>query len=93
MKVLFLIRYIDELPGRVDNLVTLCVDEIDADRLALRRTIEASLARLESETLIARNGDLLLLLTNEERDIGRVDQEHLDSVVGAEERELGKAPL
>ena len=71
LKVLFLIRYIDELPGSVDNLVTLCVDEIDADKLALRKTIEASLARLEGETLIARNGDLYFFLTNEERDIGR----------------------
>ena len=47
LKVLFLIRYIDELPGNADNLVTLCVDEIDADKLALRKDIEDSLARLE----------------------------------------------
>ncbi|MBT3222931.1 MAG: BREX system P-loop protein BrxC, partial [Proteobacteria bacterium] len=89
LKVLFLIRYIDELPGNVDNLVTLCVDEIDADRLALRKTIEASLARLESETLIARNGDLYFFLTNEERDIGR-EIKNTPVPSGAEERELGK---
>ena len=71
LKVLFLIRYIDELPGSVDNLVTLCIDEIDADRLALRKKIEESLSRLEGETLIDRNGDLYFFLTNEERDIGR----------------------
>jgi len=89
LKVLFLIRYIDEMPGSVDNLVTLCVDEIDADRLALRRTIEASLARLEGETLISRNGDLYFFLTNEERDIGReIKNQPVPS--GAEERELGK---
>lgn len=89
LKVLFLIRYIDELPGNVDNLVTLCVDEIDADKLVLRKVIEASLLRLEGETLIARNGDLYFFLTNEERDIGR---EIKNSPVpsGAEERELGK---
>ena len=89
LKVLFLIRYVDEMPGSVDNLVTLCVNEIDADRLALRKTIEGSLARLESETLISRNGDLYFFLTNEERDIGR----EIKSVTipsGAEERELGK---
>ncbi len=89
LKVLFLIRYIDELPGTVDNLVTLCVDEIDADRLALRRRIEAALARLEGETLVARNGDLYFFLTNEERDIGR-EIKNTSVPSGAEERELGK---
>ncbi len=71
LQVLFLIRYIDELPGSADNLATLFVDEIDADKLVLRRSLEESLARLESETLISRNGDLYFFLTNEERDISR----------------------
>ena len=89
LKVLFLIRYIDELPGSVDNLVTLCVNEIDTDKLALRKTIETSLSRLEGETLIARNGDLYFFLTNEERDIGR-EIKNVAVPSGAEERELGK---
>lgn len=89
LKVLFLIRYIEELPGNVDNLVTLCVDKIDADKLALRKKIEKSLASLEGETLVARNGDLYFFLTNEERDIGReVKGQTIPS--GSEERELGK---
>ena len=89
LQVLFLIRYVDELPGNVDNLVTLCIDQIDADRLSLRREIEESLARLESQTLIARNGDLYFFLTNEERDIGR-EIKSIQILSGAEERELGK---
>lgn len=89
LKVLFLIRYIDELPGNVDNLATLCVDEVDTDKLALRKKIEDSLARLEGETLIARNGDLYFFLTNEERDIGR-EIKNQPILSGAEERELGK---
>jgi len=89
LKVLFLIRYIDELPGSVDNLVTLCVTEIDTDKLSLRKAIESSLERLEGETLIARNGDLYFFLTNEERDIGR-EIKNITIASGAEERELGK---
>ena len=89
LQVLFLIRYIDELPGSVDNLVTLCVDEIDMDKLALRQSIEASLDRLESETLIARNGDLYFFLTNEERDISR-EVKNTRVASGAEERAVGK---
>ena len=71
LEVLFLIRYVDEVKGNVDNLVTLCLDQIDADRLALRKTIEASLQRLEQETLVNRSGDSYFFLTSEERDINR----------------------
>jgi len=71
LQVLFLIRYVDEIKGNVDNLVTLCLDEVDADRLSLRRRIEESLQRLESETLINRSGENYFFLTNEERDISR----------------------
>ena len=71
LEVLFLIRYVDEVKGNVDNLVTLCLDQIDAARLALRKIIEASLQRLERETLINRSGDTYFFLTSEERDINR----------------------
>ena len=71
LKVLFLIRYVDEVKGNVDNLVTLCLDQIDADRLALRKNIEACLQRLERETLVNRSGDTYFFLTSEERDINR----------------------
>lgn len=71
LQVLFLIRYVDEIKGNVDNLVTLCLNEIDADRLALRKQIEESLQRLEKETLVSRSGDNYFFLTNEERDINR----------------------
>ncbi|MDB4631884.1 BREX system P-loop protein BrxC [bacterium] len=71
LQVLFLIRYVDEMKGNVDNLVTLCLDEIDADRLALKKKIEESLARLEKDSLVSRSGDLYYFLTNEERDINQ----------------------
>jgi hypothetical protein len=71
LQVLFLIRYVDEMKGNVDNLVTLCLDQIDADRLALKRKIEESLARLEKDSLVSRSGDLYYFLTNEERDINQ----------------------
>jgi hypothetical protein len=88
LKVLFLIRYIDELPGKVDNLLVLLTDEIDEDRVTLRQDIEASLTRLEAETLIARNGDRYFFLTNEERDIGReIKNNEIPS--GQEARMLG----
>jgi hypothetical protein len=89
LEVLFLIRYVEEIKGNVDNLVTLCIDRIDCDRLALRRQIEASLQRLEKETLISRSGDIYFFLTNEERDI---NQEIKNVVLnsGDESRLLGE---
>ena len=88
LQVLFLIRYVDEMKGNVDNLVTLCLDQIDGDRLALRRRIEASLGRLEKETLISRSGDNYFFLTNEERDINK-EIKQVDLASGEEARQLG----
>ena len=72
LKALFLIRYIgDVLKPNVDNIATLCVSQIDQDKINLRRTIQESLTRLENQKLVSRNGDLWYFLTNEERDVAR----------------------
>jgi hypothetical protein len=71
LRTLFMIRYVDLVKGTLDNLVTLSIEKIDEDKLALRRRLEETLARLEKESLITRNGDEFLFLTNEERDITR----------------------
>ena len=71
LRALFLIRYADAVKGTVDNLATLCLAEIDADKLALKRSISESLERLERENLVNRNGDLWFFLTNEERDVSQ----------------------
>src|SRR5690606_29138676 len=69
LRTLFMIRYVDLIKGTLDNLVTLSIEKIDEDKLALRKRIEESLQRLEKESLITRNGDEFVFLTNEERDI------------------------
>ena len=69
LRTLFMIRYVELIKGTLSNLVTLSIDKIDDDKLALRKRIEESLQRLEKESLITRNGDEFLFLTNEERDI------------------------
>ncbi len=89
LKTLFLIRYVDEIKGNVDNLITLFIDEIDADRQGLRKQIEDSLQRLEKETLVSRNGDDFFFLTNEERDISR-EIKDVDLTSADEARELGQ---
>lgn len=69
LKTLFLIRYVDVVKSTLDNLVTLSIDRIDADKIALRKQIEDSLNRLERQLLIARNNDVFIFLTNEEKEI------------------------
>ena len=71
LRTLFMIRYVDLIKGTLDNLVTLSIEQIDQDKLLLRQKVEQSLQRLEKESLITRNGDDFLFLTNEERDITR----------------------
>ncbi len=69
LKTLFLIRYVDVVKSTLDNLVTLAIDKIDTDKLALRKGIEGAVNRLEQQMLIARNGDEYVFLTNEEKEI------------------------
>ena len=69
LKTLFLIRYVDVLKSTLDNLVTLSIEQIDADKISLKKQIEESLNRLERQLLIARNGDEFIFLTNEEKEI------------------------
>jgi hypothetical protein len=72
LKAMFLIRYIPEIvKPNVDNLATLCIDQIDTDKLDLKRRLQESLARLEQQRLVSRNGDVWFFLTNEERDVAR----------------------
>jgi len=72
LKLLFLLRSLDrEVPPTVDNLATLCVDHINADKVELRTRIEASLGRLEKQNFIRRNDDLYFFLSDQEQEIER----------------------
>ncbi len=71
LKTLFMIKYVQSIRANLDNLTTLCLSDIDQDKLALRDRLKSSLERLERQTLIQREGDLYIFLTQEEQDIGR----------------------
>jgi hypothetical protein len=72
LRALFMVRYVpDTLKSSIENLATLCIDQIDTDKLALKRQIEASLNRLERQNLVSRNGEFWFFLTNEERDVSQ----------------------
>ena len=71
LKVLFMIKYIKELPANIDNIATLMVTHIDEDKLELKEKIKVSLRKLISQTLVQKNGDFFIFLTDDEQDINR----------------------
>lgn len=71
LKLLYLIRYVDDIKANVDNITTLMVEDIRADKINMRKDIQASLDRLVSQNYIARNGDTYTFLTDDEQDIER----------------------
>ncbi|MFJ7371246.1 BREX system P-loop protein BrxC [Lysinibacillus sp. NPDC098008] len=71
LKVLFMIKYIKELPANIDNIATLMVTHIDEDKLELKEKIQRALRKLIGQTLIGQNGDHFIFLTDDEQDINR----------------------
>src|SRR5690606_17168048 len=71
LKVLFMIKYIKELPANIDNIATLMVTDIDEDKLELKERIKVSLRKLISQTLVQKNGEYFIFLTDDEQDINR----------------------
>lgn len=69
LKVLFMIKYVKEIKANIDNLTTLMVSSFDQDRITLRKRVVESLQKLILETLVQKNGDIYIFLTNEEQEI------------------------
>ncbi|MTI67135.1 MAG: BREX system P-loop protein BrxC [Firmicutes bacterium] len=79
LKLLFLVKYVKEMPSNIENLATLMVQNIDDDKLDIKKEIEGSLKRLMRETLIQKNGDEYIFLTDQEQDVNREIQNiHVD---------------
>jgi len=71
LKLLYLVRYVDDVKANLDNLVILMADQINLDKIAMREQIAASLERLLTQNYIGRAGDVYSFLTDEEQDIQR----------------------
>ncbi len=91
LKLLFMVKYIANfLPADLENLSTLMVENIDQDKLELKKRVDESLRRLESEKLIIKNGNQFIFLTDEEQDVNReirevsIDRSEIIDKVGDE---------
>lgn len=69
LKLLYLVRYIDDFKANIDNIAILMIDDIRTDKINLRREIVTSLERLTAQNYVARNGDTYSFLTDEEQEI------------------------
>lgn len=71
LKLLYLIRYVDDVKANLDNITVLMTDDIRADKINMRQTIQQSLDRLVSQNYVSRAGDTYTFLTDDEQDIAR----------------------
>lgn len=71
LKLLFLIKYVKEIKGNLENISTLLITNIDEDKLELKKKVQTSLDKLIKQTLIQKNGDEYIFLTNDEQDVNK----------------------
>ena len=71
LKLLYLVRYVDDVKANLDNIVILMADDIRMDKIIMREQVRGSLDRLMSQNYIGRSGEVYNFLTDEEQDIQR----------------------
>lgn len=71
LKTLFLIKYIKEIVPTVENITSLMVSHVDNNRMELQLKVEKALELLVKQTLVSRNGNKYIFLTNEEQEINK----------------------
>ena len=71
LKLLYMIRYVDDIPAKIDNIIILMADDIRIDKLGERTKVQAALDRLIKQNYIARTGDTYNFLTDAEQDVER----------------------
>lgn len=71
LKLLYLIRYVDDVKANIDNIVILMADDIRLDKINMKGQVRDSLERLMRQNYIGRVGETYNFLTDEEQDIQR----------------------
>ena len=66
LKLLYLVRYVDDMKANVENISILMADDIRTDKISTRLEIQQSLDRLVSQNYVSRAGDTYTFLTDDE---------------------------
>ncbi len=67
LKLLFMLKYVKEVPSNLENISTLLVKNIDDDKLEIKKKVLESLEKLLRENLIEKNGEKYIFLIREEQ--------------------------
>ena len=79
LKLLYMIRYVDDIPANLDNIVIMMAEDIRLDKIGEKEKIQKSLDRLIRQNYIARTGDTYNFLTDAEQDVEReIKDEYVD---------------
>jgi hypothetical protein len=74
-----MIKYVKEIKANIENITSLMVSDVNGDRMALAAKVEDALKRLVRQTLVQKNGDIYVFLTDEEQEIRRaVETQNVD---------------
>ncbi len=80
LKTLFMIKYVKEIKANIENIASLMVTNVNDDRMALTEKVEDALKRLVRQTLVQKNNDIYVFLTDEEQEINRaIESQNVDS--------------
>lgn len=80
LKTLFMIKYVKEIKANIENITSLMVSHVNDDRMALTQKVEDALKQLIRQTLVQKNGDIYVFLTDEEQEINRaIEAQNVDS--------------
>lgn len=89
LKVLFMVKYVTTFKATRNNIVTLMIDSVDVDRVALDKKVGEALTALKSQQYIEKNIDTYEFLTDAEQDVNEainrqeVSDSDLDAELGA----------
>ena len=89
LKLLYLIRYIDDFKPNIENITILMIDDVRTEKINLKNKVKGSLDRLLTQNYVARNGESWSFLTDDEQDIAReiratiIDSAQIISSIGS----------
>lgn len=89
LKALFLLKWVREFKTTPRNIAILLIDKTEVDIAAHEKAVTEALARLESESLLQRSGDVYEFLTNAEKDIEQeirnveIDESEISEKIGS----------
>lgn len=69
LKTLFMVKYLENFKADINNLVTLMIADVNVDRIALTKQMQAALNALVRQGIVEKHFDVYIFLTDAEQDI------------------------